>query len=208
MNVAVSFNNAKEWSTVLNEYDMAPTQWLPSTNAMPYRITGSGVYQLPFGKGRTFWKEGIPNIIAGGWQIAGTYEQQPGPLLSWGNLFFYGNIDDIKKGGHTLTQWFNINAGFERDPAKVPTTFQARLFPTVIDGLRRDKTQLFNASVQKSIPITEKLRFQFGMNAINVLNRSHFQAPGLDPTSTTFGVISANSATACRWLTIVAKITF
>jgi hypothetical protein len=208
MNFAVSLNNAKEWSTVLNEYDMAPTRWLPSTNAMPYRITGSGVYELPFGKGRTYWKQGILGWIAGGWQIAATFEQQPGPLLSWGNIFFYGNIDDIKQGDRTLARWFNIDAGFERSPAKAPTTYQARLFPTVIDGLRRDKTQLLNSNIQRAIPITEKLRFQFGMNAINVLNRSHFQAPGLDPTSTTFGVITANSATACRWLTIIGKITF
>ncbi len=208
MNMGLSFNNAKEWSTVLNEYDLAPTQWLPSTNAMPYRITGSGVYQLPFGKGGTWLKTGVMNAILGGWQLAGTFEQQPGPLLSWGNIFFYGNIDDIKKGGNTLNQWFNTNAGFEKDPAKVPTGFQARLFPTLIDGLRRDKTRLLNSSIQRSISLTEKLRFQLGMNAINVLNRSHFGAPSLDPTNTNFGVITSNSATACRWLTFTAKFTF
>jgi hypothetical protein len=30
------------------------------------------------------------------WHTAATFEWLPGPLLSWGNLFFSGNLDDIK----------------------------------------------------------------------------------------------------------------
>ena len=71
--------------------------------------------------------------IVGGFQVSSTFEWQPGPLLNWGNLFFTGDLDNIS-ADPTLNRWFNIDAGFEKDPAKVPAGFQKRLFPVVIDG--------------------------------------------------------------------------
>jgi len=208
MNMALSMNRAVEWATILNEYEMAPTQWLTSNNARPYRVTANGLYQLPFGKGRTFWKQGILSAIAGGWQTGSTFEWQPGALLGWGNLFFYGNLDDIKKGAQTLGHWFNIDAGFERNPAKVPAAYQKRVFPTQMDGLRLDKTLLLNANVQRTISLRERVQFVLRVDAANALNRSHFAAPNVDPTSTQFGVVTQTSGTICRWFTFVGRITF
>ena len=65
----------------------------------------------------------------------------------------------------------------ERDPAKVPAAFQKRVFRTVIDGLHRDKTLLPNANVQRNIPIRERVQLQLRLDAANVLNRTHYQAP-------------------------------
>jgi hypothetical protein len=208
LNVAFSSNRGEEWGTILNEYELAPTQWLPTDTARPYRFTASGVYQLPFGKGRTWWRQGVLNAIAGGWQTSATFEWQPGPLLTWGNLFFYGDLEDIKEGEKTLDRWFNIDAGFERDAAKVPAGFQKRVFPTVIDGLRQDKLQMLNASVQKYVPITERMQLQLRLDANNALNRSHFAAPNRTTTSTQFGVVSNNSVTINRWITVVARLQF
>ena len=36
----------------------------------------------------------------------------------------------------TLDRWFNVDAGFERDPAKAPANFQKRVFPFRIDGVQ------------------------------------------------------------------------
>ena len=207
LNAAFSANRAVDWATILNEYDKAPTQWLTSDNSKPYRVTASGVYQLPFGKGRAFLKKGILSAIAGGWQASSTFEWQPGPLLTWGNLFFYGKLDDIRSAS-TLDRWFNIDAGFERDPAKVPTGFQKRVFPTVIDGVRRDKLLLLNGNLSRTIPLRERVHFELRVDAANALNRSHFGAPNGDPTSTQFGVVSQTSGTICRWYTFIGKITF
>jgi hypothetical protein len=52
LNAALSLNKGDEFATVLNEYDLAPTQWLSSNNSRPYRLTAYGLYELPFGKGR------------------------------------------------------------------------------------------------------------------------------------------------------------
>ena len=79
----------------LNEYDREPTLWQPNANGRPHRITASGLAEIPFGPGRKFANTGVLGAILGGWQVGGTLEYQPGPLLTWGNVFFYGDFDDI-----------------------------------------------------------------------------------------------------------------
>ena len=85
--------------------------------------------------------------LAGGWQLGGTFEYQPGSLITFNNnLFYYGNIDDIKKRKPEIAlnpngtidpskYWFNVE-GFEKDPTRTPTSFQTRAFPFQIDDLR------------------------------------------------------------------------
>jgi hypothetical protein len=207
LNAALSLNQGENWSTILNEYDQAPTQWIPSNDSRPYRLTAYGLYELPFGKGRSYLQHGVLSAITGGWQVSSTFEWQPGPLLVWNNLFFNGNLNDIKADS-TISRWFNTDAGFEKAPAKVPAAFQSRVFPTIVDGVRADKSLLLNASVQRSFRIKERFRLEARVDAANALNRSHFGNPNLDPTSTQFGVVTQTSGTICRWLTFVGKVTF
>ena len=191
-----------------NEYDRIPDTWITGTTARPYRITATGIYELPFGRGRAFWQQGILSRIAGGWQIAGTAEAQPGALLSWGNLFFYGKLEDIQVENPTLDRWFNTDAGFEKVATKTPTSFQARVFPTRIDGLRADGLKLVNGSVERKIRILEKFDLQIRLDAINVLNRSHFAAPNVTPTSTDFGRVTDQREVINRFIQIQARIRF
>ena len=139
LNAAYSGIRAEEWLNVINEYDAAPTQWVTSQNARPHRVTLNGVYELPFGRGRRFLTNGgLLGMILGGWQTGQTFEWQPGPLLQFGNVFFYGDVDDIALDDPTLDQWFNVDAGFERSATRIPADFQERLFPLRVDGLRGD----------------------------------------------------------------------
>ena len=133
---------------------MAPTQWVTSQNARPHRITLNGVYELPFGRGRAFLNDGgWLGKILGGWQTGQTFEWQPGPLLQFGNVFYYGDVDDIALDDSTLDEWFDVDAGFERNATRVPADFQERLFPMRVDGLRADKTLLLNSSIVPNVPV-------------------------------------------------------
>jgi hypothetical protein len=78
----------------------------------------------------------------------------------------------------------------------------------VIDGLRADKTILLNSSVQRVFAIKERLKLEARVDAANVLNRTHFGGPNLDPTATNFGAVTQTSGTITRWLTFVGKINF
>ena len=97
-NAAMSFNSSRSNRTV-EEYDREPTLWLDDNNSRPFRLSGGAVYELPFGAGKPMLNDGgVLAAIAGGWQTGGTFEYQPGSLIAFNtNLFYYGNIDDIKK---------------------------------------------------------------------------------------------------------------
>ena len=137
----------------LNEYDREPTLWQPNVNGRPHRITASGLAEIPFGPGRKFASTGVLGAILGGWQVGGTLEYQPGPLLTWGNVFFYGDFDDIPSDDPTLDRWFNVDAGFERDPARVPANFQKRVFPFRIDGVRGPNLLQVNMNFMRTVAL-------------------------------------------------------
>ena len=135
-----------------NEFDTEPTIWWPSDTARPHRFTATGIYELPFGKGRAFFQTGILNHILGGWQIAATYEFQTGPLLAWGNIFYYGDVNNFEEDATSGQQ----DAGpvvqhcacrSSATAANQPAAFQTRVFPRFFNGLRADGLNQWNANI-------------------------------------------------------------
>jgi hypothetical protein len=190
----------------LNEYDPAPS-WRESSNARPHRITASGIWELPFGKGRAFAHHGPQNMLLGGWQIGVTYEFQPGALIDFGNLFYNGSLSDINTGTRTFAHWFNT-AGFVTDPAKQPAAYQARVFPTRVDGLRADFTNIANGCLQREFKIRERGKLEFRVDALNLQNRSQMAAPVVDPTATNFAQVTAQSRTQNRFYQFQLRLRF
>ncbi len=187
-----------------DEFDSQPS-WRDSNTSRPHRIVGTTVYELPFGKGRTWARQGLMNYLLGGLQLSATYEWQPGPLLDFGNLFYYGNLEDIRKGTRTLERWFNTD-GFERVAARGPAAFHRRVFPTRIDGLRADMTNQWNTSLQREFKIKERVGLQVRFDAINLQNRSQMNPPERNPLSTNFGRITTQSAALNRLLQIHGRL--
>lgn len=191
------------------EYDATPTERL-SNNGRPHRFTMTSIYQLPFGKGRPLFSNvnKAMNYLIGGWQTAATYEWQPGPLLDWGNPFYYGSdVSNVGNVNQTFDTWFNT-ADFERTSAKTANSFHKRQFPTRIAGIRADMTNQWNANMAKNLPINERVNMQMRLDALNVANRSQMNGPSTDPTNTNFGKITSQSAATNRWITVQLRLTF
>ena len=149
-----SFNlNSVRYNRTVEEYEREPSLWQGSNDARPWRLAGAASYELPFGRGKRWLSDGgVAAALASNWQVSGTWEFQPGALLDWGgqNIFFYGDLDDIEVEDPTRERWFNIDAGFERDPAKIPAAFQKRAFPFRVDGVRGMPLTFANLSIQRS----------------------------------------------------------
>src|SRR4051812_1396971 len=209
-----SFNaNSVQANRTVEEYDREPTLWQGSNDARPWRLAGAGTYELPFGRGRHFLNQGgWGGALAGGWQISGTWEFQPGALLDWGppnpNIFFYGDLEDIAVDQPTRERWFNTDAGFEKDPAKIPAAFQKRTFPFRIDGVRSMPLTFVNMSVQRSFPVGGARWLQLRMDAQNLFNRQQWNGPNLNPTSTLFGQVTTVALNQMRFFTFGARILF
>ena len=206
MNVGYTWTRSEVADFFYNEFDSQPSYRL-SNNVRPHRLVATGIYQLPFGKGRPFAQSGIWNHLFGGFQIAATYEYQPGPLLEWGNLFFYGNTADISKVDSNIDRWFNTD-NFERTSSKTPAAFHRRVFPSRIEGVRADNLDQWNANIQRDFKIKEGLILQLRMDALNLLNATQFAGPNVNPTSTDFGRVTSQTNTTKRFLQLQARIRF
>jgi hypothetical protein len=145
--------------------------------------------------------------IAGGWQIGVAWEAQPGPLLDFGNLFYYGNLEDIRSDTRGLNRWFNTE-NFERNASRAPAAFHRRVFPTRVNGLRADHTNNWNTNVLREFQFAERVRFQARLEALNVFNRTQFAAPVTNPLATNFAALTVVSQTNKRVLQLTGRITF
>jgi hypothetical protein len=212
LNASYSRMRQEGFTILENEFNIQPSFWWPSDTARPHRFTATGIYELPFGKGRAFAQAGILNHILGGWQIAATYEFQPGPLLGWGNLFYYGDLatfeQDASSGTRSLEQWFNTGLRFERNASNLPAAFHTRVFPRFFNGLRADGLKQWNGNLLREFRITERVRFQVRADAMNLQNRSQMAGPDLSPTSTNFGRITSQTSSLNRFYQIQGRIHF
>jgi hypothetical protein len=224
-NLAYTGLKLREADFFMNEFETQRTE-RPSNDGRPHRFTMTGVYEFPFGKGRKFLGSApkAVDMVLGGWQAAATYEYQPGPLIDWGNPFYYGNdVNDIKNVDRNWDRWFNAAGtgcntaatprpatptGFERCAALQTNGPHVRVFPTRIPGLRSDSTSQWNANLAKNVRVTERVNMQLRLDALNVQNRSQMAGPNTDPNSTNFGRILSQTAATNRWLQVQARLTF
>lgn len=195
-----------------NEFNDAPTIWWPSDTARPHRITATAILEFPFGRGRKFFQSGFMNHILGGWQSAVTYEFQNGPLLSWGNLFYKGDVNnfeaDARSTPKTLEAWFNTEVPFERVAANQPAAFHARVFPRFFNGLRADGLNQWNANLLREFKVVEGLRMQFRADVINLQNRSQMAGPVMNVTATNFGRITSQTSSLNRFYQVQMRLQF
>jgi hypothetical protein len=193
----------------LNEFDRAPTERI-SNDGRPHRLVATSILELPFGRGRRFASHpGKPlDLLIGGWQMAVTYEFQPGLLIDFGNLFYYGkDLSSITDVSRTWDQWFST-ANFERSASRGPAAFHRRVFPTRVPDLRADMTNQWNANVAKNLKFSERWTLQLRLDALNLQNRSQMAASVTDPYSTNFGKITSQTSATKRWIQVQARLTF
>ena len=147
--LSASYTFAKWMQAVnlLNASDPAPLREISDSDA-PHRINVSGVWALPFGKGRKLLSgaNGVVDRIVGGWEVSGIWSMQSGFALPWGNVIYYGNPADIQLplDQRTPEHWFNV-ANFETASAKQLLGNQVRTWPfrfSTIRGPRQNNVDL------------------------------------------------------------------
>jgi hypothetical protein len=189
-----TYSRFEEAVDFLSPADPAPWRGV-SVEDVPHRLTLSGILEMPFGKGRRFAKDVHPvvDLIIGGWQISGIYAYQSGIPLTWGNIIFTGDLDDIALPGseRTLTRWFNTDAGFNKVNAQQLAS-NVRTFPLRLDNVRMQEVNNIDLSVIKNTMIKGKT-LQFRAEALNAFNHVLLPGPQMSPTSPSFGTISAST---------------
>jgi hypothetical protein len=192
-----------------NEFDAAPS-WRPNNGIRPHRFVWTAIYELPFGKNRTWVTGGPLQHIVGGWQLSWVYQIQSGNVTGWGNRFSYGNLDNIGDlfkhddvHSRDIHVWFDPNvrytgtgavpqgfAGFEGRSNMQPGSYQVRMFPTRLDALREDGIRNWDVKIKRSFRLTERLNTSFAVDLLNATNHTNFAGPQADPTNRDFGRVT------------------
>ncbi len=179
----------------------------------------SFIYQLPFGKGKMFLKDGIGAKIFGGWQVGGVISYRTGKPMSFTgnnslNLGSGGNatlqqVDEVKVlGGINVgNPWFST-ASF----ARTPTNVQGNSGRNIFDG-----PILFslNSNMSRTVSLRENIRLQLRIESFNTTNTAQFGQPNTG-FGTNFGFITGtigsgtgvNGTGGGRSLQLGARMTF
>ena len=180
------------------------------------RFVFSGIYDLPFGKGRRFASNapGVANAVIGGWQLNGIFSAQTGywftPFGVNDSCFCEdGNANSLRPdvvsgqnqnaGPKTAEQWFNL-AAFNVD---VPAGRHGNAGRNNILG-----PGLVNLDIglHKEFSLRETARLQFRSDFFNTLNHVNLNAPVTDYSNANIGRIL--TSTGGRQLQLALKLIF
>jgi hypothetical protein len=226
LNGSYTFSREHLKNQYLNPQDTELTEYI-SPNERPHRFTFSGIYELPFGKGRTWGSNWHPvaDAIIGGWQIQGLYEWQSGEPLVFPNAYFNGDPNSLKsklgktdsegrRYGVDIPAWDTSGFFIAGSAPGVANNYTAgsaislRNFPLTVDGLRNQRFLKFDVGISKNFRIREGMKIQFRIDAINVLNRPYFSSPNTTPSNSSFGFTTAPVRQPPRDIQIGGRFTF
>jgi Carboxypeptidase regulatory-like domain/TonB dependent receptor len=217
INFSYTYSKWMQAVSRLNAADPLPIREISESDA-PHRFNISGVWELPFGKGKPMLADANPVLsrIVGGWQISGGWTLQSGFPLPFGNNIYYGDPGNILLpiGQRTPDHWFNIT-GFETASTKQLTGTQLRWWPYRFAQIRGPRGNECGLAVIKDTRIAEGKNLQFRAEALNAFNHPIFPNPLMTVTTaqsvkdTGFGQISAsNQANYARRLQFTIKYVF
>src|SRR5439155_24972368 len=165
-----------------------------SDSHMKQRFVFSGLWELPFGKGKKALTRGPAAAIAGGWALAGI------TTLSSGIPFTLGlNFDNANTGN---VNWPNRIASGKLDNPSVSRWFDtsAFVFPAqYVQGnagrniLTGPGTISTDMSLQRIFRIREAARVEFRAEAFNIFNTPQLGQPGVTPGTARFGLIGSTA---------------
>jgi hypothetical protein len=190
-----------------------------SNNDSPHRINISGVWELPFGKGKPMLANANPLLsrIVGGWQVSGLWTLQSGFPLAWGNSVYTGSDPSsilLPIDQRSPEHWFNT-AGFLTTSAEQLTSTQLRWWPYRFSQIRGPRQNNCDLALIKDTRISEGKNLQFRAEALNAFNHPYFPNPNMTPTTlpnakdSGFGQISASTqSNYARRLQLTIKFTF
>ncbi len=142
------------------------------------RLVISPVYELPFGRGKRYFVQGIAGAVAGGWQISGIYTQESGrPFTINSSVNRSGSngsdrpnlIGNPNSGPKTVAQWFNTAAFTANAYGQFGNAGRNIVIgPGYVD---------LDAAVQRTFKLSERYSAELRVESFDVANKPNFLNP-------------------------------
>ncbi len=209
----------------LNDQDERPTR-APISFDRTHRWVFSGVYELPFGRGKRFGGgvgRGL-NLLIGGWQYNWIATLQSGVPTGYAS-----NVDligDPKIANPAIESWFSgcvlqLDGG-SRQPNAARTGFEPcanpvwairapytlRSIPFRSGQMRNHWANQYDMSLNKTFAFTERYRAQFRLETFNTFNTPIFGGPNTDPNSPLYGYVTPSQSNFPRHMQLGFKFLF
>ena len=218
------FLNSFTWSHAMGDSEQALEYYSTNTAANPQNIYNlhqefgptsfdvkllnvtSIVYDLPFGKGRTYMGSANPVVdaILGGWQFNSINTVNTGTPVNVyyapstandvtglsaeyrGEAYERPNVSGSATGQSTAQSLLTYFAGytFTTPPANAPFGNLGR------NAFRAPGLEQWDLGISKNFRITEGMRLQFRSEFFNAANHTNFGLPNQTSTSSAFGTIT------------------
>ncbi len=188
--MAYTWSRAMEATSFLNAQDPMPYESL-STIDRAHRVTGSGIFELPFGQGRHFGRQ-MPkalDFIVGGWQLSTVFQRQSGQPIDWGQMIITGSGSlALPSNQRSADHWFNT-AIFDNKSADQLAS-NIRTFPLRFSNVRFDSQRRLDFSLNKMFQFGDKFKVRFRADTFNSMNTPVLRGPNTTVTSSAFGTIT------------------
>jgi len=148
-----------------------------------HRATLASIFEFPFGRGRKWgsnWHSALEGVL-GGWSISTIFQYRSGWLLRFSGTDLVSG--DPRIDNPTRTRWFDTSVFAIQPP------YTRRANPHQWSGLTGPRYQNMDLTVQKLFKITEKVSWEFRMEAYNMSNSFMGADPSTSRTASTFGQV-------------------
>jgi hypothetical protein len=196
---------------------------------VPHRFVVSGIWELPFGRGRRWGGDAnaFADALIGGWSVQAIGQLQSGRPISFHdrNIYFNGDLNSLKTdySGDSNQPVFDVSGFYFHDAAvqtngvddpvkqrgdqRIRLVNNVRYFPSRVPGLRGQGLNLWDISFVKQMRFSGRVRAQFHIELLNAFNHPVFNNPNTDPTNADFGKVTTQ-ANLPRDIQLAAKIVF
>jgi hypothetical protein len=170
----------------------------------PQNVAYSGVWTLPFGRGRYFLKHTnkVLSGVVGGWTMNWAYRYTSGNPIA--------GINAVNKCGSLIVEpqthdrWFNNTTScWAGNPSYLPRVVEDRYA-----WLRQMDNITLNMAAAKTFRLTERYSVQIRGEAFNLANRPIYRPPNTTYNNVDFGKESIEQQNFPRQVQLSAKFTF
>jgi hypothetical protein len=185
-----------------NSFDLAADRGLAYFNTK-FRSVTSVVYDLPFGKGKRIFSQGLPATLFGGWNVSGVFQMQTGFPYT---IDYKGDPINIGGGSGGILVRPNyvlgsngapVNPNLPSNQRSTAEWFNTAAFVQPIysfgnvgrNTMIGDGLVNLDATLVRSFRLAEKVRLQLRGEFFNLANHPNFALIGRIVNDPTFGIV-------------------
>ena len=225
----LSFQIAYTWSKTINEdgylngwpyQDLVRIHQLANSDRT-HVLAVTSVYNLPFGRGGLLWTHPSKPVDAliGGWVLGGVLTAESGTPVQPNTGWYYTCNHSFKPtGGSTLGHWFSTASDPSACWQGIPPYGLMNLTGTT-EQVRNPTIPDLDLSLEKTVPIWNRVNFTLRLDAFNATNSVLFGGPDTNPGDgaasyvqgagwSGFGTVGPNQQNTPRVLQIQGKVSF